>query len=282
MLILRQRWKICVQVIFVHPLEELEEMAYIYPSVKMLTELVNAFEQQFKAAKADRNMLDFSDLEHDMLRLLADFSEDENGRMRVTPTSVADELCEFYEEVVCDEYQDSNLVQELILSLLSRGEKVSTTVLWSVMLSRVFIGSDWQMQRFLWINIIAMQMRQRMKHMQRIDLSRNFRSRESVLSGINYFPQDHEEKVLAGLIMTACSTLSGNGISWKHPAKYCRLCGSAFPDSRFGGSRSGRGGGYSFSGSKACCRQNSCELTDSEHGLDIYDSDLGNLQKGRI
>lgn len=34
-------------------------------------------------------MLDFSDLEHDMLRLLADFSEDENGRMRVTPTSVA-------------------------------------------------------------------------------------------------------------------------------------------------------------------------------------------------
>mgnify|MGYP000588630540 CR=1 FL=1 len=138
---------------FVHPLEELEaEMAYIYPSVKMLTELVNAFEQQFKAAKADRNMLDFSDLEHDMLRLLADFSEDENGRMRVTPTSVADELCEFYEEVVCDEYQDSNQVQELILSLLSRERKGQYNRLWSVMLSRVFIGSDWQMQRFLWIN----------------------------------------------------------------------------------------------------------------------------------
>ena len=55
-----------------------------------------------------------------MLRLLADFSEDENGRMRVTPTSVADELCEFYEEVVCDEYQDSNLLQEVILTAVSK------------------------------------------------------------------------------------------------------------------------------------------------------------------
>ena len=71
----------------------------------------------------DRNMLDFSDLEHYMLQLLADFSEDEQGQMQVKPTSAADELSEFYEEVVCDEYQDSNQVQELILSLLSRERK---------------------------------------------------------------------------------------------------------------------------------------------------------------
>ena len=46
---------------------------------------------------------------------------DDEGQMQVTPTSVADELFSaFYEEVVCDEYQDSNQVQELILSLLSR------------------------------------------------------------------------------------------------------------------------------------------------------------------
>ena len=43
--------------------------------------------------------------------------------MQVKPTSAADELSEFYEEVVCDEYQDSNQVQELILSLLSRERK---------------------------------------------------------------------------------------------------------------------------------------------------------------
>ena len=75
------------------------------------------------AVKNDRNMLDFSDLEHYMLQLLADFSEDEQGQMQVKPTSAADELSEFYEEVVCDEYQDSNQVQELILSLLSRERK---------------------------------------------------------------------------------------------------------------------------------------------------------------
>ena len=89
----------------------------------MLIELTEVFGQQFMAVKNDRNMLDFSDLEHYMLQLLADFSEDEQGQMQVKPTSAADELSEFYEEVVCDEYQDSNQVQELILSLLSRERK---------------------------------------------------------------------------------------------------------------------------------------------------------------
>lgn len=37
------------------------------------------------AVKNDRNMLDFSDLEHYMLQLLADFSEDEQGQMQVKP-----------------------------------------------------------------------------------------------------------------------------------------------------------------------------------------------------
>ena len=69
---------------FVHTFEELKaELTYIRPSVRMLIELTEVFGQQFMAVKNDRNMLDFSDLEHYMLQLLADFSEDEQVQMQV-------------------------------------------------------------------------------------------------------------------------------------------------------------------------------------------------------
>ena len=62
--------------IFVHTFEELKaELTYIRPSVRMLIELTEVFGQQFMAVKNDRNMLDFSDLEHYMLQLLADFQK---------------------------------------------------------------------------------------------------------------------------------------------------------------------------------------------------------------
>lgn len=265
---------------FVHPLEELEaEMAYIYPSVKMLTELVNAFEQQFKAAKADRNMLDFSDLEHDMLRLLADFSEDENGRMRVTPTSVADELCEFYEEVVCDEYQDSNQVQELILSLLSRERKGQY--------NRFMVGDVKQsIYRFRLADAaIFMDKYHRYadasedEHMQRIDLSRNFRSRESVLSGINYIFRRIMKKSLGGIDYDEHAALYPGMEYPEAPGK--NIAGSAevlflTADSEEADPEE-EVDTVSLEAKLAAARIR--ELTDSEHGLDIYDSDLGIYRK---
>ena len=76
--------------------------------------------------------------------------------MQVKPTSAADELSEFYEEVVCDEYQDSNQVQELILSLLSRERKGQYNRFMVGDVNRAFIVLDWQMQLFLWKNITIM------------------------------------------------------------------------------------------------------------------------------
>ena len=164
---------------FVHTFEELKaELTYIRPSVRMLIELTEVFGQQFMAVKNDRNMLDFSDLEHYMLQLLADFSEDEQGQMQVKPTSAADELSEFYEEVVCDEYQDSNQVQELILSLLSRERKGQY--------NRFMVGDVKQsIYRFRLADAAIFMEKyhhyalgESQKTRQRIDLSQNFRSRE--------------------------------------------------------------------------------------------------------
>ena len=266
---------------FVQSLEELEaEMAYIYPSVKMLTELVSAFEQQFKAAKADRNMLDFSDLEHDMLRLLADFSEDENGQMKVVPTSVADELCEFYEEVVCDEYQDSNQVQELILSLLSRERKGQY--------NRFMVGDVKQsIYRFRLADAaIFMEKYHRYanaseeEHMQRIDLSSNFRSRSSVLSGINYIFRRIMKQSLGGIDYDQHAALYP-GMEYPEVTGE-NIAGSAevlflTSDSEEDENPDEELDTVSLEAKLAAARIR--ELTDPEHGLDIYDSDLGHYRK---
>ncbi len=74
--------------------------------VRVLTELTEAFMARLSEKKAEKNILDFSDLEHLTLRAL------ENP-------DVAGEYAETFEEVMTDEYQDINLVQEMILQRVS-------------------------------------------------------------------------------------------------------------------------------------------------------------------
>ena len=59
-------------------------------------------------------MVDFNDLEHFALEVL---TEAGTGR----PGPVADELSRQFDEILVDEYQDSNLVQETLIHCISRG-----------------------------------------------------------------------------------------------------------------------------------------------------------------
>lgn len=174
------------------------EMNYIRPSVEMLTELVRTFSVKYAEAKADRNMLDFSDLEHYALKLLVNFGRDEEGRMTVTPTLVADALSRQYTEIICDEYQDSNLVQEMILSVLS-GERFDNY-------NRFMVGDVKQsIYRFRLADAsIFMEKYDTYGKLSevpriRIDLHQNFRSRAYVLESINFFFWQIMTKELGGI-----------------------------------------------------------------------------------
>ena len=266
---------------FAHTFEELKaELTYIRPSVRMLIELAEVFGQQFMAAKNDRNMLDFSDLEHYMLQLLADFSEDEHGQMQVKPTSAADELSEFYEEVVCDEYQDSNQVQELILSLLSRERKGQY--------NRFMVGDVKQsIYRFRLADAAIFMEKyhyyalgESQKTRQRIDLSQNFRSRESVLLGVNYIFRKIMKKSLGGIDYDDQAALypgmvfpeaEGKNIAGNTELLFLKG-DDATADSDDEGLDS-----VELEAKLAAVRIR--ELADSEHGMDIYDSELGDYRK---
>ncbi|RAZ94021.1 hypothetical protein DK853_37305, partial [Klebsiella oxytoca] len=77
------------------------------------------FKKMLDASKRDKNVIDFSDMEHFALQIL--LQRDADGT--IVPRSTALELQDYFEEIMIDEYQDSNEVQELLLKCISGEEK---------------------------------------------------------------------------------------------------------------------------------------------------------------
>ncbi|MBD5486346.1 MAG: UvrD-helicase domain-containing protein [Lachnospiraceae bacterium] len=84
-------------------------------AVEALADLTLAFKEAFDRKKRDKNLLDFNDIEHFALQILV--RADEAGVC--FPTETALEYRSYFHEILIDEYQDSNLVQEYILSCIS-------------------------------------------------------------------------------------------------------------------------------------------------------------------
>lgn len=85
----------------------------MYDILLRMKKIIIEFSDSFAKVKQDRNIMDFNDIEHFALEILTKESYEENN--------VRKKYIEKYEEILIDEYQDSNLVQENILSAISRG-----------------------------------------------------------------------------------------------------------------------------------------------------------------
>ena len=98
------------------PQEALDGIIGVYPFMKTLASVTLEFSKRFNEKKREKNILDFNDLEHLCLKILIDRDENNN----IVPSKVAEHFMEFFDEVLVDEYQDSNNVQETIIDLVSR------------------------------------------------------------------------------------------------------------------------------------------------------------------
>ena len=92
----------------------IQDIKEMYDTLKLLYNLVECFEDEFTKRKKEKNIVDFSDIEHLALKILVD----ENGR----PTEIAKKYD--FNEIEIDEYQDSNSVQEYILKSVSNGKNI--------------------------------------------------------------------------------------------------------------------------------------------------------------
>jgi len=99
------------------PEQYAEELRRLAPDMEALAELAIEFGRRYEAAKRAKGLLDFGDLEHYALAILRDPSSTPD---RVLPSSAAADYRERFEEILLDEYQDTNEVQEAIVSLIAR------------------------------------------------------------------------------------------------------------------------------------------------------------------
>lgn len=95
-------------------------MPQLYKQASSLCNITIEFSQAFIKAKNERSLVDFSDLEHFTLKLLA---EENSTAEKLIPSPIAQTLQEKYLEIMVDEYQDTNGVQEAILNLIASRTK---------------------------------------------------------------------------------------------------------------------------------------------------------------
>ena len=145
--------------------------------IRELALLTSRFMERYEAEKRERGIVDFNDMEHLCLRVLYD--ETEEG---MRPSAIADELAARYDEILVDEYQDSNLVQEALLQALS-AERFGRP--------DVFMVGDVK-QSIYRFRLAKPELFMSKYHSYgrgqggiRIDLNRNFRSRPEVIASVN-------------------------------------------------------------------------------------------------
>ncbi len=148
---------------------EREILVETAPAVAALTYLVRRYLERYSEKKRKANILDFNDLEHLAIKVL-----------KSNEGAVAAEYKELFEEIYVDEYQDSNLVQEELINLVSRG-------------NNVFMVGDVKQ------SIYSFRMARPEMFMEKyerfsegfgneneiVDLKHNFRSRHSVIDSVN-------------------------------------------------------------------------------------------------
>lgn len=165
------------------------ELSRMAPVMRGLAELVITFAKKYQAVKKDKNLLDFSDLEHYCLKVLA--VEDGTGGFAPSPAALSYQ--KQFQEVLIDEYQDTNRVQEAILNLICRHDPGN----------RFMVGDVKQsIYRFrlaepgLFLEKYNRFPKDGSGDALRIDLSRNFRSRREIVNAVNFvFRQIMSEQV---------------------------------------------------------------------------------------
>ena len=176
--------KICKlqdDIFMLSPTEMLEGINLTYPFMKKLSEITLEFSKRFSERKKEKNMLDFNDLEHLCLKILIDKTEDGD----TIPSKVSENFRELFDEVLVDEYQDSNNVQEAIINLVSRKNTDNPNV-FMVGDVKQSIYRFRQAKPELFLEKYNTYSRNDEGKNKVIQLYKNFRSREEVINAVNY------------------------------------------------------------------------------------------------
>jgi ATP-dependent helicase/nuclease subunit A len=169
------------QVFFMGSEEIAADLKAMYPILRCVAKLVLEFAGRYSRKKSQRTSVDFNDLEHFCLNILAE--SDDEGNIR--PSKIAGAYKEKFSEILVDEYQDSNLVQEIIINMISK-EDCGCPNVFMVGDVKQSIYRFRQARPELFLKKYNEYSLEENSNYRKILLFKNFRSRKQVVDGINF------------------------------------------------------------------------------------------------
>lgn len=174
-----------------------EQFNTLYPLLCCMYDLTRDFYDRFSEKKREKGLMDFNDIEHFCLKILCNIEED-----KIVPSEVSKVYREKFQEVFVDEYQDSNLVQEVIMKAVSR---------WDEPKPNLFMVGDVKQSiyRFrggkpeLFMEKYNSFSKEKNSINRKINLHKNFRSKEEILSCVNFLFKSIMSKNIGELDYTA-------------------------------------------------------------------------------
>jgi ATP-dependent helicase/nuclease subunit A len=178
----------------------------------VLADLVRMFRERYGKAKRERGRVDFADMEALAYKVLR---EPDSSADEPQPSATARHFQDLFEHVLVDEYQDTNPLQDAIISLVSRSSDPTRPA------NRFLVGDVKQcIYGFRQADpTLFAGMYERFPHVpdsrrQRIDLQTNFRSRLGIVRGVNGLFERLMSRRLGGVPYDETSAL---------------VCGAAYP-----------------------------------------------------
>lgn len=168
--------KLCKQYFFCSPEMMIEQLERTEPMLEEVVRLTKQFADEFAATKRRKNLVDFHDVEHFALQILVD---EETEKVKKT----AEEFRDTFEEIMIDEYQDSNEVQETLLRSISREERGENNIFMVGDVKQSIYRFRLARPELFMKKYDSYSLEE--STTQRIDLHKNFRSREEVLTCTN-------------------------------------------------------------------------------------------------
>lgn len=210
--------------------EHRQDMEELRPLVEQLFRVTLRFDQVLGEKKEDKGLVDFSDLEHLALRLLWEKGED--GVYRTTPAAQA--AAQRFEEVLVDEFQDTNDAQETIFRAISRngenlfmvGDVKQSIYRFRQAMPEIFIGKLRESTPYDGEHFPA-----------RIILGRNFRSRPEITGFINQLFEMLMSPSVGEIIYGAEERLEAGAVyppaDPEDPPVQLHLAADTIPESRY-------------------------------------------------
>ena len=175
--------KLCKQYFFCSPEMMIEQLERTEPMLEEVVRLTKQFADEFAAAKRRKNLVDFHDVEHFALQILVD---EETEKAKKT----AEEFRDTFEEIMIDEYQDSNEVQETLLRSISREERGENNIFMVGDVKQSIYRFRLARPELFMKKYDSYSLEE--STTQRIDLHKNFRSREEVFVQVDTLRGAHK------------------------------------------------------------------------------------------